>query len=137
MDLSFLHPSSYKTEVEAECAIGIVLGLLWAATCMALLCQPTGSTCIISAFVECTIGSNMALYINDNHPLCYHMPVSRLNMLEHSYFISPEYLVLQAMVISPTNIILVGPNIHRCIKFFLGWLSNFTYVLCCPLWYCS
>ena len=45
-------------------------------------------------FVECIIGSNMALYINFNHTLHYHMDAFRLTMFGHIYFISPDYLVV-------------------------------------------
>ena len=40
------------------------------------------------------IGDYMALYIMDNHVLYYHVDVSSLTMLGHSYFTRPAYLIV-------------------------------------------
>ena len=52
-----------------------------------------GIICIILKLFECSTGSNMDLYINNNHILYYHMDVAKSSMLGHSYFINPHNLV--------------------------------------------
>ena len=81
--------------------------------------------------------SSIALYIKINHILYYHLNALRSTTLEHRYFISPDHLVLQGrikiMPLSPTNILLVWPNIHQCIEFF-SWVVEYFHsgVSCCP-----
>ena len=45
------------------------------------------------------------------------------NMLGHSYFASPDYLLIQGlirvMLLYPTNVLQAWPNVHHVFKFFL------------------
>ena len=72
---------------------------------------------IIPVFVECIISSKMALYINNNHILYYHMDAVRSYLLGHTYFTSPDYLVVQrwirATLPSSSNTILDGKIVYR------------------------
>ena len=58
--------------------------------------------------MEFITAGNMALHIDDQQNLYYHMDAYRSVMMEHSSFQSPEYLAVQewitAMCIYPTNI---------------------------------
>ena len=73
--------------------------------------------------------SNMALYIHDQHILYYHMDAYWSIMMWQSYFLHPNYLVVQrwirATLIYPTNIILAGPNLHCFFKPFPGVVQYF------------
>ena len=64
----------------------------------------------------CIMESNMALHIDHQQILCYHMETYRSIMIGHSCFHSPDYLVVQgwirAALLYPTNIQLAGVNIH-------------------------
>ena len=40
-------------------------------------CFSIAATCCVFDFVQCIIGSNMALYINDNHNLFYQLDTHR------------------------------------------------------------
>ena len=76
---------------------------------------------------------NMALYINDNHILYYHMGMHCWVMLG----CTPEYLVVQgwirATLIHSTNIEIFGQNVHHFLKLFLGWLGMLILVITQPL----
>ena len=77
--------------------------------------------------------TKIALYINDSHIIYYHMDGFRSVILGHSYFTSPDYLVVQgwirAMLLYSTNIVLEGPNFYQYFKFFAGVVSTFTQVI--------
>ena len=74
--------------------------------------------------MECVVGSNIALHINDNEILCYNKDMFRSVVLGHSYFESLDYLFVQgwirAMLLPPTNIELAGLNVHHFLQFFPG-----------------
>ena len=69
----------------------------------------------------------MALHIDNNHILYYHMDVLWSNILGHSYFASHDYLALQrwikAMFLYPNNTALEEPNIYHYFKFLPGVIS--------------
>ena len=57
------------------------------------------------------------------------MDVFRSTWLGHSYFISPDCLVVQGwitvMLLSPINTTLAGTSINQDIKFSPSWLDTF------------
>ena len=71
-----------------------LLGMLW----VILDCPSTVATCFIFDFMECIKKANKALYINGSHILYYHIDLYRSTMLGHSYFTSPDYLVVQECI---------------------------------------
>ena len=75
-----------------------------------------GALCTISEFVESIIRGSSTSCINSNYILYYHIDALRSTVIGHSYFISTNYLVgqvwIRALFLSPTNILLVGPNVH-------------------------
>ena len=85
-----------------------------------------GVNCIIFEFVECLASSNMALYINNNLALDYHMDADRLTMLGYNYFISPDYLVvngwIRAMLLSASTMLAGQMLIDTTNSFQSDWV---------------
>ena len=69
-------------------------------------------------YMQCIIGVYMALHIDDQHILYYHIDTYRSNMLG----CSPDYLVAQgwitSMLLYPPNIHLTWPNVNCYTKYF-------------------
>ena len=74
----------------------LLLVFLLVAVNVVLEYQSTGAAFNILYFVECIIGSNMAIYINNNHILYYHMDAYRYIMLGCNT--SSDYLVIQGWI---------------------------------------
>ena len=74
----------------AEDIVSIMQYLLWMAPSILVWNQAIGGICIIFEFVECLSGHNLALYINNNHILYYHMDTVMSTMFGHNYFISTD-----------------------------------------------
>ena len=49
-------------------------------------------------YMECITGANMALHIDDQHILYYHMDAYMSRMLEHGCCQSPNYLAIQGWI---------------------------------------
>ena len=52
-------------------AIGIMVYYPWVAMSLFFNATFTATICIFSNFVQCIIGGNMALHLNNNHILYY------------------------------------------------------------------
>ena len=83
-----------------------------------------GISCCVFDYMQCITGSNVALYIDDQHILYYHMDAHRSIMMGHSYCQSYCYLVIQgtirAMLLYPNSIQVAKLHIHHYTKFFPG-----------------
>ena len=81
------------------------MSLLLFAMCVVLEWKPT--VLYVTYMISWTVmNSNIASYINDNQILYCHVEVHSSIILGHSYFTSPDYLVMPARI-SPT---LLHPN---------------------------
>ena len=83
-----------------------------------------GVICCHFSYMECITDSYMALHIDDQHILYYHMHMHRSNMMGCSYFQSPDFVVvkgwIRALFLYQIVIQLTGPNIHYFTEFCHG-----------------
>ena len=118
--------SFLQQRIKVNCTNSIFIGLLLVSVGVVLERQPMGiyKCMCISEFFKYIIGSNMALYINNNHYLYYDMVAFIPIMLGCSYFTSPDHLVThvwtRTMLLYSNNNVLVEPNISQYFRFFPG-----------------